>query len=746
VSLAGDLRDLQHLIATGQMESARAKHRALARRVRHSAGEEECLQLEFFKAQILAGQDDYASALDIVGGLLRRSRELNLRDHTARCHLLLSGLLLRTGDYDGAKAHAEAAIYFCTWEIDDKALKGDAHNSLGLALKDLGAWEAAELNFRQAIEAYSDVDDPVRNLRASLNLGILLRKMGKVSDAADICESGLDKSRAFGIPIGVCRYALEMANISVVKKDIDQGLEYLAIAREAAETNGYQRERILAIEIDGDLHDLSGDLQGAMDAYEMGLGLSRALVKGGDLEAEFLRRTAGVCIRMARFEDGKRLVHEALDINERVNDTYEQGVCLRVLGEIEIAEGIEGCGVAHLEESVKALSSLSSWSQELAVAEGVLGKVLSLQSRNGSGLEYLLDARRIYSNLGIGSALRDLDNLIFSAIGGGSVGSEERMASGHRAPTARTVHIDARHYGIVTEDQRILGDLERWGPTEARILIEGETGAGKELVARALHAMSRRREAPFVAVDCGALSETLADSELFGHARGAFTGAMKDRVGLIEAANGGTLLLDEIGELSEALQVKLLRVLENGVIRRVGENAPRPVDVRVISATARDLWAEVDEGRFRRDLYYRLKTVLVRVPSLRERPYDIELLTDHYLQEYSERHGTWVGLGDEARSELVKYNWPGNVRELKNVIEALVLSSSDSDIIEGRHVLQFVTGKAPDSDLRDRIADLERDEIGRALKVCDGNRTEAARMLGISRKTLWQKLKQINPS
>jgi transcriptional regulator with PAS, ATPase and Fis domain len=303
--------------------------------------------------------------------------------------------------------------------------------------------------------------------------------------------------------------------------------------------------------------------------------------------------------------------------------------------------------------------------------------------------------------------------------------------------------LDTEQYGIVTEDERIVGDLERWGPTEARVLVEGETGVGKELMARALHVMSRRREGPFVAVDCGALSETLADSELFGHSKGAFTGAIKGRTGLIEAANGGTLFLDEIGELPEMLQVKLLRVLENGVVRRVGENTPRQVDVRVISATARDLWAEVEAGRFRRDLYYRLKTVLIRVPSLKERPHDIELLVDFYMQIYSERHRVTAELSSDARKRLTRYKWPGNVRELKNVVEALILSQRNGDAIDGGRVMEFLSGINHDAGLKDRIADLEREEIERVMKACDGNRTEAAKMLGISRKTLWQKLKDL---
>jgi tetratricopeptide (TPR) repeat protein len=745
VDITSELSDLQHLIAAGKLKSARGKYRAIADRMQCSGEEEEQLVLEFLKAQILAGEEDYSTAIGIADRLLVRFRQLNLRERAARCHLLLSGLLLRTGDYRGARSHAEAAIYFGTWELDDEPLRGDAHNDLGLALKDLGVWEEAERHFREAMDAYAGTGDGMRNLRVSLNLAILLRKMGKIAQASDICIRGLKKSDELSVPIGVCRYGLELANISVIKRDPDEAAEYLRIARKVAETNGYKRERLLALEINGDLLALRGDAAGALTMYESGLELSRALARGGDLEAEFLRRAAAVCLKMTRVEDGKRFVTEALDLDDEADDAYEHGVCLRILGELELAEGIGGCGIEHLEESVMALSNLSPWCSELASAELALGEALlghNGENGTGSAVEHLLAARRIYSNLGVGSALRALDDVIFSSIAASPIGLKKQMARDGDIRTVSRHRLNPGQYGIVTEDERIVGDLARWGPTEARILVEGETGVGKELMARALHTMSRRREGAFVAVDCGALSETLADSELFGHVRGSFTGAMKDRTGLIESANGGTLFLDEIGELSEILQVKLLRVLEDGIVRRVGENVPRRIDVRVISATARDLWAEVEAGRFRRDLYYRLKTVLIRIPTLRERPYDIERLLEHYMGAYGDEHGVTIGLSPEANTALTAYDWPGNVRELKNVAEALILSSSDGDIVACEQVTVFLTNGTPGMGLKGRVSNLEHEEIERVLKVCGGNKTKAAQMLGISRKTLWQRLKR----
>jgi len=744
VDFATELQNLQHLIAAGKLENARAKYMVIADGMRCSGEEEEQLLLEFFKAQILAGEDDYATAIDLAEKLLERFRDLNLRDKVARCHLLLSGLLLRTADYGGARAHGEAAIYFCTWEIDEKTLEGDAHNNLGLALKNLGIWEEAERHFRDAIDAYGSLENGVRGLRASLNLAILLRKLGKTGEACEICRAGLERSERLEVPIGICRYSLELANLSVIKRDIEEGRKHLRRARDTAEARGYQRERILAHEIDGDLLYLKGDPESALDTYELGLDLSRALARGGDLEAEFLGRAARVCVKLGKTTSARHYVERALNLNEETHDVYEYGLCLRTLGQLEMAEGIEGCGIAHLEESVQELARLSPWCHDLAASEAALGKMLlSTPGANGRAVNHLLVARRVYSNLGIGRAVKDLDHMIFSHLAETRAGNAMKAASCKRVGPDSRQRPDLTHYGILTEDERIAGDLERWGPTEARILVEGETGVGKELMARALHAMSRRREGMFVAVDCGALSETLADSELFGHARGAFTGAMKDRAGLIEAANGGTLFLDEIGELSETLQVKLLRVLEERVVRRVGENTPRPVDVRVISATARDLWEEVEAGRFRRDLYYRLKTVLIRIPSLHERPHDIQLLLDHYLKRYCDEHGSGAEFNQAARAALAGYAWPGNVRELRNVVEALVLSNTNGDMIDAGRVSEFLTCDRS-AKLRDRIANLERDEIERVLKTCGGNRTEAAKMLGISRKTLWHKLKQIH--
>uniref|UniRef100_A0A831UGS3 Sigma-54-dependent Fis family transcriptional regulator n=1 Tax=Geobacter metallireducens TaxID=28232 RepID=A0A831UGS3_GEOME len=284
------------------------------------------------------------------------------------------------------------------------------------------------------------------------------------------------------------------------------------------------------------------------------------------------------------------------------------------------------------------------------------------------------------------------------------------------------------------------------------VLILGESGTGKELVARAIHQNGSRRDAPFVAVNCGAIPENLLESELFGHVRGAFTDAAADRAGLFEEAHGGTLFLDEIGEMPHPLQVKLLRVLQEGEVRRVGAQRPRKVDVRVISATSRHLEREVAEGRFREDLFFRLNVFGITLPPLRERLEDVPLLAAHFL----EKHGAALGkpgvrLSPEALRLLMGYGWPGNVRELENCIERGIILS-DGKVVTPDALPDGIRGGGQrettlyhgDDQLSIKKAEerLEREFIRRALDKTGGNRTHAARLLEISHRALLYKLKE----
>jgi two-component system, NtrC family, response regulator AtoC len=290
--------------------------------------------------------------------------------------------------------------------------------------------------------------------------------------------------------------------------------------------------------------------------------------------------------------------------------------------------------------------------------------------------------------------------------------------------------------------------------SNATVLIQGETGSGKELMARYLHAHSARASGPFIDINCSAIPEQLLESQLFGHERGAFTDAKHFRKGLLDLADGGTLFLDEIGEMTQPLQAKLLRVLETHRFRRVGGHVDIHVDVRVVSATHRDLKRQIAEGRFREDLYYRLNVVPIEMPPLRQRPDDVRPLAEHFIAQVSRELGRPMParLHPEALRAMLDYAWPGNVRELKNVIERVLLLEADDEIriehLPSELIGRSRTGAEPDSfdafphaSVRP-LAELERMAIVHALRVEGGNKTRAAQQLGISRQTLRTKLKE----
>ena len=307
--------------------------------------------------------------------------------------------------------------------------------------------------------------------------------------------------------------------------------------------------------------------------------------------------------------------------------------------------------------------------------------------------------------------------------------------------------------GIVGRSPQLAAALalaEKVARHPSTVLVTGESGTGKELVARYIHLASPRAAAPFVAVNCGAIPEALLESELFGHAKGAFTGASSERDGLFAEADGGTLFLDELGELPMPLQVKLLRALQEGEVRRVGDNVSRTIDVRLVAATARDLEADVADGKFRADLYYRVNVVRIHLPALRERTEDVPELVRHFIDRFNRRLGLQVESATAATMRaLVDYPWPGNVRELENVIErAMVLAEGPQLGIEQLPVLAAMparadTGTSPlDISVKRRTEQLERALIAEALERTRGNRTRAAKLLDLSHRALLYKIRE----
>ena len=302
--------------------------------------------------------------------------------------------------------------------------------------------------------------------------------------------------------------------------------------------------------------------------------------------------------------------------------------------------------------------------------------------------------------------------------------------------------------GVSGAIRQVLDQVKQVAPSPIPVLILGETGTGKELVARAIHEQSLRAAAPFVAVNCGAMPDSLLESELFGHRRGAFTGADHDKTGLFEVADGGTIFLDEIGDTSPALQMKLLRVIETRELRPLGDTRMRPVDVRLVSATHRDLEAAIEEGSFRQDLYYRLNAVTIYVPPLRRRRVDIPFLAQHFAEELGVEQARKIALDEDFLDALSQREFPGNVRELRNAVERAITLAAPDEPISARHLAPESHALAPDplpqwSTLRERIERVEAQAIREALEHCGGNRRKMAEALGLSRPGLRYKMRRL---
>jgi len=356
------------------------------------------------------------------------------------------------------------------------------------------------------------------------------------------------------------------------------------------------------------------------------------------------------------------------------------------------------------------------------------------------------DSRELYVLASL-QVLRGADGAIAGSVGTLTDLTPHYRAGrvGTRASLARTRRAPQRMIGDSPPMQSVIRQVGLAARSDVTVLITGPSGTGKELAASAIHALSKRRERPFISVNCSAIPETLLESELFGHVRGAFTGAIRDKVGLFQAAQGGTLFLDEVGDLSKLMQVKLLRALQEREIRRVGDEHSIAFDARIISATNRNLVDLVNSGDYREDFFYRIRVFEIQIPSLRNRVEDISLLIEHFVGELSEQHDKpVVGVTDQALQALLAYGWPGNIRQLRNALEHAFVTVEDARIrLEDLppEILARIDPFDPPLATARSLLPLDRERVLTALRDSGGRRAQAARALGVSRVTLWKKIR-----
>jgi DNA-binding NtrC family response regulator len=417
-----------------------------------------------------------------------------------------------------------------------------------------------------------------------------------------------------------------------------------------------------------------------------------------------------------------------------------------------------GYEVLTCRDIEKAISALEFGAVDLVISEMNLPKI--------SGLDLLRYVKENFSNVEMMiTGVSDVD----AAVKAIKEGAEDYLVQPYSAAELlaavtrmvgkierrRSMHSDTvveKYHGIIGQAdsiQQLFKLIEKAATNTVNVLVTGESGTGKELVARAIHFSSDRSGAPFVSVNCTAITDTLLESELFGHVKGAFTGAKDNRIGYFQIADGGTIFLDEIGDASLNMQGKLLRVLQSKEIQLVGSSRIRKVDIRIIAATHKDLQAMVPKGLFREDLFYRLNIINIPVPALRDRPEDILTLVHYFLNKFAnEMNRPPHVFSDNALKALRKYNWPGNVRELENLIQRLVVIS-DSDVIHVNDLpphMRYAVPISPGAGTNRTLAEVEREHIANVLASVDGNKTRAADILGIDRKTLRKKLEDLTQS
>ncbi len=433
----------------------------------------------------------------------------------------------------------------------------------------------------------------------------------------------------------------------------------------------------------------------------------------------------------------------------------DKSIC-QWLNAVLTAEGYQCC-IAQSCEEAEPLLRVHAF--QLALLDIYVG--------NKNGLEFLekLKALQPECNCVMMTARASVETVARSVVGGALeylskpllidelLTVVKRISARRQTPVPSPKESSSPKSAIVGRSPKMLEvyrAIGRVAPSTASVLITGASGTGKELVARAIHVHSQRAERPFTPINCGSFPETILESELFGHEKGAFTGADSSRPGLFEATNGGTLLLDEISETSLSFQVKLLRVLQEQQVRRLGSNTFIPVDVRILAATNKNLGPLIQSGQFREDLYYRVSVVTIDLPSLEERPEDVPLLVEHFLGRFNQRNQRQVGISEDAVRLLTSMSWPGNVRELENLIERLAIFTTTEEItadeVEQERARRATTDTGAEksaSTLGGKLQEIERQEILRVLREAKGNKSLAARKLGIERKTLYEKARRL---
>ena len=674
-------------------------------------------------------------------GRIEESRDLShesLRLAEASGDLALCALALtmrmrtayREGDLSLARESGEEAMVLFR-RLGDLSNVAQVRNTLALIYKQYCEWESAIAHLGGALAYFRETGQFAESATPLQNLGVVYQKMGDWDRAAEHYRASESAWVSVGKDFPLARVHIGLGNVARLQRRFPEAETHLLTALERARRHGANREEVLALEFLGELDFDRGRSEAAVARYRDALALAERTAPEGDLIVEIERRRAEALCAIGRLDDADRSLDRALRLARLTDDRLELAIAHRVAGDLAMARG-------------RRLDARESWDKAAVLLTACreryeLARVHLLLARHTddprAARSYALRACATFAELGSthwqDQAEAELTRLMGPAPVTAPTRTDSLLGKRHRAPG-----LVACSAGMATVERL----ARRAAATELSVLVTGETGTGKELVARTIHSQSPRSSRPFLAVNCGALRADLALSQLFGHRKGAFTGAHAEGVGLVEAAHGGTLFLDEAGELPLDVQVTLLRFLEAGEYLRLGETTVRRADVRIIAATNRVLRGDEGERVFRRDLLYRLNEIEIRLPALRERVEDVVPLARHFMSFYGGIDGPRLSPGAEGL--LVSYGWPGNVRELENVMKRLAALHAGQAELDVDAILPLLSEPpARASAVADRRVN-ERDEIVTAWRQAHGNKSRLADLLGISRKTLYARLKR----
>ncbi len=749
-----EMKAAQALIEKGDAPAA-LKYLARARaRVASDHQPELLARLSLQGARALIELSQYEEALSSCERAHSVFKERGLLAPLAHTYNCFGRIHFRLGDLEKAKEYYEAAHHLFRWDLNDQEGVIRAHNNLGVLYRNLSDWRQSTWHLLRSMEMASRLGNFALLSVSCANLGIVYLKSGQWDEAREHFDRALASYVQIGRDSGVARMRIGLATIATFRHEFATAAAHLEAASQLTTRLGASREQILCLFSHGELNHEMGQLDEALAMYDRALQMACEIAPEGDMVHELQRHRAETLSARGDLPQALKAAEDARDRAVRLQDSLEEGAARRVLAAIHTQEGRLPEANAEARESIRILEGIH---ERFELARAYLDQARRMPT--GGDPERMRDAQNLafkamylFEQLGTDDSLRAAEGLLRELNAPAWLTAPRSPRRVESAASSQAQDI-ARAHGIITQNARTLEVVRKASEllsTPARVLIQGETGAGKNLLAYMFRQFEIERGRPFVEVNCTSLPGDLVESELFGYVRGAFTGAAITKRGIFEEADGGSIFLNEIGELSERTQVKLLQVLDDGTYRRLGEVRARRLNVRIISATNKDLDAAVKAGWFRADLFYRLGQVVLSLPPLRERREDISLLIRNFLDELAAREGRQVVLAEDALEYLIALPWLGNIRELKHKIESIFLCAGRQELVDRATLMKLLyPGGAPAGEalatrgLRSKVDLLKREEILAALSRNAGNRSRAALELGITRRHLIRLLKQI---